>query len=305
MNATVRPTSMGIIFILCLCFHIWLLTLFFTTFLPLSLEKNIPLEMAAQDEEREEWVAMNGSNLGAPIIFADYEEDEYSSPFAEPNTGLRETEPLVTENNEAQNDNPSPQGIQLAHAKQTEVVPNPIEKKHVAEASLQEQVQSDTHTLEKKNPKTSPGLTFSKIANGFMQYMKNPAHIPSSIRVDSQKKGSVSDKQIARMNFDQKLLNCIVNSYRIHRLDAPHRTQKDRAAVALAINRDGSIYSLALLQSSGVVEIDRFILAFFQDTQGSLPPIPQQFSAPYHLPVITFNDVRLFQSPEYWYYATN
>lgn len=148
-----------------------------------------------------------------------------------------------------------------------------------------------------QTPPQSPTLTLAQLTQGFMQHLQE-----SPMTVRSNNNGQASMEQLQQMHYMQKVIACIVNSYKIHNNSSMRGYSMQQARVQLAINRDGSIHTLQLVQSSGNLTVDQFLLTMFQDAGSSFPPLPSSFKEhTFHVPVFNVDRLESFQTTNGWY----
>lgn len=130
-------------------------------------------------------------------------------------------------------------------------------------------------------------LTFAQLAQGFVKHVEQSA----AIQVESSKTGVANVEQLKHLNYIKKIIDCIENSFIINTAHIPaNKTLKSIAYVQLAVNKDGSIHTLTIAQSSGNTEVDRFLLYVFKDASSSFPPIPTSLQQnPYRFPLFVFD----------------
>lgn len=167
----------------------------------------------------------------------------------------------------------------------------------------QEPAQTSEEPAEKKK------ITLAHITNRVLEQMAQDQSgdegasgaAGAAMDVRSKRRGAASMQQIMFVNYCKKILSCIVTSYRIHKHNAPRCEQTRMACIKLAITKDGGIYSLAIVQSSGNAALDHFMLALFQDASSSFPPVPTALAAPLELPIFNISGIEQLQSAEYWF----
>ncbi|TET34689.1 hypothetical protein E3J61_02590 [Candidatus Dependentiae bacterium] len=174
----------------------------------------------------------------------------------------------------------------LARAEKREVTKKEVKKSEPPEEQLVKQEQPQ-----------SPSLTLAQLTQGFMQHLQE-----SPMTVRSQKQGQASMEQLQQMHYMQKIIGCIVNSYKIHNNSSLRGYNMQQARIQLAINKDGTIHTLQLVQSSGNMTIDQFLLTMFQDASSSFPPMPSSFKEQtFYLPLFNVDRLESFQSTNGWY----
>ncbi len=140
-------------------------------------------------------------------------------------------------------------------------------------------------------------LTFSQLAQGFMQHVQI-----ADMAVRSDHVGPASMDQIKHVNYCQKIIGCIVNSYQINNHTIKKKQLARRARILLALNKNGSIHTLSIAESSGDPETDQFLLKMFEYASSSFPPVPPSFSqSPYYLPAFSVDHLESFHSTRGWY----
>lgn len=260
--------------------------------------------MLAQNEEPEQmqapkrdWVTMQNNMPSPPVQAqaANMPEQEKQEPQEQP-------EEKVVQNEEPQEvkekkEELTAQEIEkavsiasqlLAQSKLKE--PDAVEKKEI------EVPEKPVSKLVKQQPKAPP-ITLAQLTSGFMQHLQE-----SPMTVKSDQQGTASMEQIKHMNYCQKIIGCIVNSYRINKTRTIQENNMHQTCIQLALNQDGSIHTLNIVQSSGNISIDQFLLHIFRDASSSFPPLPASFrEQPYHLPLFNIDRLEAFQSTQGWY----
>ncbi len=84
-------------------------------------------------------------------------------------------------------------------------------------------------------------------------------------------------------------MDCIETSCKIATIKiSPHQPITKSVCVQFALNRNGSLHTLTLVQSSGNKDMDTTILDIFKDASSAFPPVPALFQEPYRFPTVTF-----------------
>lgn len=119
-------------------------------------------------------------------------------------------------------------------------------------------------------------ITLAQIAKGFTENLKNKGN--HSVTMRGEARGIPTDEQLKYERYLQRLQWCIQNSIKIHqrecRIPVPPKTSLD---IHIGIDRSGSLTELALVRSSGIPDLDEFILFTFKDAGTSFPPVPAFF----------------------------
>lgn len=87
-----------------------------------------------------------------------------------------------------------------------------------------------------------------------------------------------TDEQLKHERYLQRLQWCLQNSMKIHQGKyTPHQSVKTSLDMFIALDKDGKLTELTLLRSSGIAQLDEFMLFAFQDASSSFPPVPEFF----------------------------
>jgi len=265
-----------IAFILSLLFHASLMIYFL-----LQKTDNTPIIQTQTPEKKPEhtvqknepWAETkaHANNFGAPVFFKDKPSEQTTETPSQP-----ETPTIDTSSIEHHIDIPESKDIidQTPHQektimRRTKRIGQPRQKREPIQQQLQQKTISQ-HILSK--PKQLP--TLAQLTQGFMNHVKDEGgqHLVSML---GPKKGLPSEDQIKYERYIQKISACITNSFAIHHtkftLSSP---VEDNTLVFIAINRNGTLYHIALRQSSGNKGLDAFVLSVFRDASLSFPPLP-------------------------------
>ena len=144
---------------------------------------------------------------------------------------------------------------------------------------------------------TRPTLTMAQLAQGFTEQLQQ-----ADMAVRSDHGGVASIDQIKHINYCQKIIGCLVSSYKANNGRCPVKDLRHRARIQLALNKNGSIHHLSLQQSTGDPGADQFLLHMSRDAGSSFPPVPDALKQePYHLPTFTIDSLESFRTPQGWY----
>lgn len=306
MKSALRTHHQAIILALILLIHGGMLLMFIIAEFKSSPQEAIVMVEQDESPSDREWVALNNSL---------------------PNTQLvaQEAAPQPEEQPEVDEKPDDSQMVEQAVSEQ-----QPAEQKEVPEIVAQEKdidevIELASHFLEGKKPQkvppeelkkdptpeqptattqisppatpAKPTPTLAQLAQGFMEHLQQ-----ADMAVRSDSKGVASIDQIKHLNYCQKIIGCVVNSYKIHNHTAPKKALTNRARIHLALNKNGSIAQLTLQVSSGDVSIDRFLLDIFKDASSSFPPVPAALKEnPYTLPTFSIDSLESFHSTQGWY----
>lgn len=319
MDSTTKNHHKAIAILICLIVHSMLIVTILV--IEMSDPQHEPIIMIAdmqQEENRqentslqpmpqEEWVAMSG---GIPTM---QQAALPTKAATQDNPPLSQSEPQADAIESASHE--SPQEADQKAAEDTAVA-----QENLIEKSLEEVLELATQFLEEREPqkeekqevrkekKDTPQdltpkqqITLAQIAQGFVtQLQQDPSG--GAMNVDSDKQGQASMSQLQQLHYCQKIIGCIVNSYKINRFNAPSIQQENRLCIHMALKQDGSIHTLRLVQSSGNSLLDQFVLATFKDASSSFPPLPQTFKqVPYHLPFFNIDRIESLHTTQGWY----
>jgi len=127
--------------------------------------------------------------------------------------------------------------------------------------------QSPNSPLRKQLP------SLSQLAQGIMNYVKEEGQYKVSMA--GKKTGIPSDDQLKYERYLERLNGCLHNAFTIMRDKAPSNNAHYKIHIFLALNANGSLHNLRLEKSSGIQNIDIFILSVFRYASSSFPPVPQ------------------------------
>lgn len=245
---------------------------------------------------KQEWVAIESASPPVPVTQEQIQEQD-TDTYEEEST---------EEEGEAENVQKAPTQEAIADALQ---VAEQILGKSSTSVARAAPVVTKKDALKKDTPAKNIAkvkesgeknkITFAQLAQGFAQ------HIQGTLSVKSGKHGTASIDQLKQMHYCQKILACVVNSYKINKGSLPISKKMGNTVIQLALNQNGSIYLLRILQSSGNIGMDSFITHMFQDASSSFPPLPASFATPYQLPLFNFDTIEVFQSTNYWHIDTS
>lgn len=175
------------------------------------------------------------------------------------------------------------------------------------EAQKQEEEQKEIEEQRKETGEQTPKqlLTLADLMQGFLSQKPEEGDNGKygNAMLNNGRRGHVSEEQLKHERYTQKILQCIANSYKIHRYKIPRIPFQQPIVIMIAINADGTLYDTTLLQSSGNFMIDNFARFLFNDASGSFPPIPKSFNTDvYQSHAFTFNSFYDFEEIHRWSY---
>ncbi len=306
MKSALRTHHQAIILALILLIHGGMLLMFI-----IAEFKSAPQEaivMVEQDESPSdrEWVALNNSLPNTQLVAQEAAPQPEEQPEVdEKPDDSQMVEQAVAEQQPAEHkevpeivaqEKDIDEVIELASHFLEGKKPQEVQPEELKKEPPQEQPTATTQISSPPTPaKSTP--TLAQLAQGFVEHLQQ-----ADMAVRSDSKGVASIDQIKHLNYCQKIIGCVVNSYKIHNHTAPKSALTHRARIHLALNKNGSIAQLTLQESSGDVSIDRFLLDIFQDASSSFPPVPAALKEnPYTLPTFSIDSLESFHSTQGWY----
>lgn len=142
-------------------------------------------------------------------------------------------------------------------------------KQHIKKKNEKEKTELNTNASQP----AVKNLALSDIAQGLMQKMQeNSQHY---VETRGGREGQPTAEQLKYERYIAKLFACIQKSIRIHKHNLQIQVyQEAEVDFQLTLNRNGSLANLRLIRSSGVRQLDDFILFVVQDAASSFPPVP-------------------------------
>lgn len=263
---------------------------------PIIMIAEVQDEQTKQPLTEEQWVALNNSLPDSQFMH---------TPSATPQAAPPEEQPvdMAADQRQEAEKQPDQEITDQAIEQAIELATQFLETQLETEPELAQAPQEAPEKKQEKKPEQSPPpeaqkkLTLAQIAQGFVSQMQEAA-----MAVKSDQSGQASMKQLQQINYCQKIIGCIVNSYKINKYNAPKNSPDQRLCVQLSLKNDGTIHSLNIVQSSGNHQIDQFVLAMFKDASSSFPPLPKSLQrTPFHLPVFNIDRLESFQTTQGWY----
>ena len=234
-----------------------------------------------------DWVALNNSMPNTQMATMAYQD---AQPEIDKNPEVKEKKEQEEEHEKETADE---QTFDEALAMATQI----LEKEKTVEAHKQESKKETIIPEKQQIPSPRTQLTLAQLAQGFSEQLQQ-----ADMAVRSDRGGVASIDQIKHISYCQKIIGCLVNSYKINNSNCPTKILKNRARIHLALNKNGSIHQLTVQQSSGDPGIDQFLVHMFKDAATSFPPVPEALHAdPYHLPTFTIDNLESFHSQQGWY----
>lgn len=300
MQSSLRPWQRTIIFALVILLHGSMLLLFVMFELEKQSSATLPDPMVISLEEQEpplseqELVALNNSlpltQMGTAhqVVPEDDQTTQEADDFFAQHS--EEIEDQKTE--EAQREQKIEEALDLAS--QFLELPKPQEQKAAQQKETEEPKEIEP---EKKMPvRTGQKLSFTQLAQGFANQIAQV-----NMAVESNRQGPADMGMIMFVNYCQKILSNIGDSYRITNHTAPQDKLPQDAQILMVLNRNGTIQSLNLVRSSGSERIDNYLLQLFKHASSSFPPAPTAIKeAPIKLPVFNIGSLSSLRHIHLW-----
>jgi hypothetical protein len=274
-----------------------------------NTQKNIPTPIHTDTQHPEQWAATKAcpSRFGAPVLFFDppdnyYQEQTSSSlslPVNSADTGDENSQSPTIEKlaqSSAEPINPyeaspdpsytSKNGSETLHdTKHLDTV-------SLVNASKHHTISKNTATQSTKIAGKQP-LTLAHITKGFLdQLSQNGGAHAVTMRGDKNK--IPTDEQLKHERYLARLQWCIQNAMKIHETRYTQKNYQEKTSldIYLAIDKDGLLKELVLLRSSGITELDAFMLFVFENASGGFPSVPEFFKKDLYTIVFTvkFNE---------------
>ncbi len=269
-----------------------------------SNEATVMMEQDESPMTENDWVAMNNSLPNTQYVAQDAPEQEQPQDPQEQQKVFEDPEPIeLVEQQKAEQvqekseivaqerdiDDAIAVASQLLDPQEAqEDEPEPQEIKEATKPFTQ---LANTATPMKATP------TLAQLTQGFVEHLQQ-----ADMAVHSDRGGIASIDQIKHLNYCQKIIGCVVNSYKINNHTISQKVLAKRARIQLALNRNGSIARLSLQESSGDLSVDQFLIDMFRDASSSFPPVPAALQdEPYTLPSFSVDSLESFHSTQGWY----
>lgn len=133
--------------------------------------------------------------------------------------------------------------------------------------------------LKNKIKKSNAPLNVAQLTQGFVNHLnKNKGGIKTIGNIQ----GNISGEQIAIERFEIKIMHCFMSAIKRRRLNVPSFSAHKESRVQLIINRDGSLYSACMIESTGTPELDKFIIASVYEASSLFPRVPSCIAGPFY-----------------------
>jgi len=225
------------------------------------------------------WVAQKAraSQFGAPVIFKDEPEETQQlvqSIKEKPRT--REPETSFPEKQEK----PLKTATQLNKNTVNKYLPKDTSTKQPSQ-KFSKPIPQPRHALLQKKP-----LTLTQLTKGFLEHIKDEGK--NRITTIGQKGQNPTAEQLKHERYVEKISWCLQNSFKINNDKFPtSKSVQTIVKVYLALNQNGTVKELKIVESSGNRLLDQFVHYIFRDASSSFPPVPHYFPhSPYTITYI-------------------
>lgn len=146
------------------------------------------------------------------------------------------------------------------------------------------------------SPQQKP-LTLAQLTKGFLEHIKEEGK--DRITMIGQEGRTPTAEQLKHERYIEKLSWCLQNSFKINRDKFPvTEPVKTAVKVYLALNQNGTVKELGIVESSGNRLLDQFTQYIFRDASSSFPPVPQYlphnpYKIIYIIEINTMHDTRI------------
>ncbi len=252
------------------------------------------------DEEREQiaerdWVAMNNSlpnTQMATLHQMSPPSEQKAQDLIEANVQEKLEE---VEQNTAQ-EKKIDEAIDLASQILELPEPNKVEKAAIEKKEPPKKDSAVQKIEQPPKPTQKTPLSFTQLAQGFMNQIAQV-----DIAVESNRQGPADMGMVVMVNYFQKVLKTIGESYSITNQMAPPDAQARDAHVMITLNKNGTIHSLDVTQSSGNQKVDSYLLQLVRHASSSFPPIPSSIKdSPLRIPTLQIRSIADFRHIHLW-----
>ena len=267
---------------------------------------NLSLEQKKEDALK--WAARKAraNQFGAPVIFKDEPEETIQEQINQTDPtdqDVPETEQLIQatkqeESNQSQ-ESPLPEKqekLQKTAVQRIKNIANKLTTDITPPKQLKQQPAQPTKQPRPPSPQQKP-LTLAQLTKGFLEHIKDEGK--DRITTIGQEGGTPTAEQLKHERYIEKLSWCLQNSFKINRDKFPvTEPVKTAVKVYLALNQNGTVKELGIVESSGNRLLDQFTQYIFRDASSSFPPVPQYlphnpYKIIYIIEINTMHDTRI------------
>lgn len=235
-------------------------------------------QAALNPSENPEWAEMKAraSEFGATVVFQD--EPEFSA--APQQSTQQEKLPHQQEKPQSieKEQTDSPEKVALVNKEPTSVQettpdkPEPKEQEQLNAATSTQKTIEGMMGARTKDAAPKPPITLSTIAKGFLSTLDQGGN--DSIGMQGKKGAHPSAEQLNYQRYMEKFMRCVSNSHNIHKNKLPKMKIRVPVNVGITLQRDGTLVNSFISLSSGIKEIDDYVLFIHRDASPGFPPVP-------------------------------
>lgn len=143
-------------------------------------------------------------------------------------------------------------------------------------------------------------VTLTDISKGFLDYTEQQG--ANLIQYTNAIEGAPTEEQLKHERYIRKIFDCIDTTMKIKSNTLTFHTKVDpnqilTVIVKIILENNGKVSDMKILQSSGFIEFDRFMLNIVNNSSSGFPPVPSYLSKDkYPLPVKFFIPVQMVAS---------
>jgi outer membrane biosynthesis protein TonB len=244
-----------------------------------SDKNNVNTLLEQEKKNNPSWAARKAraNQFGAPVIFQDEAEEnkvesqteQTESKFTNQKTSNNQE---LTQEIEEKSETTSTQKL----LKVREKIPSEAIGQQIEKIVSKIKPPETTLPMQQSNPISSSkkSLTLAQLTKGFLEHIKDEGK--DRITTEGQEGKIPTAEQLKHERYIEKLSWCLQNSFKINRDKFPATNPlKTKVKVYLALNQNGTVKELHIVESSGNRSLDQFTQFVFQDASSSFPPVPQ------------------------------
>lgn len=266
-----------------------------------------PVTFEQETKDKLAWAARkaHANQFGAPVIFQDLQEElmqnqtDQATESAEQNTPKnQELTQTMQETSAEENNTFQPKEEELIDRLANNEMPEETNQQletNISTPKQSSQIKQYKQQPIPSSPKKPP--TLAQLTKGFLEHIKNEGK--DRITIEGQEGITPTADQLKHERYIEKLSWCLQNSFKINRDKFPVTNPiKTMVKVYLALNKNGTVQELHIVESSGNQLLDRFTQFVFQDASSSFPPVPQYlphnpYKVIYIIEINTIQDTRI------------
>jgi TonB family protein len=143
-------------------------------------------------------------------------------------------------------------------------------------------------------------VTLADISKGFLDYTEQQG--ANLIQYTNAIEGAPTEEQLKHERYIKKIFDCIETTMKIKSNTLTFHKKVDpneilTVLVKIILENNGKVSDMKIMQSSGFIEFDRFMLNIVNNSSSGFPPVPSYLSKDkYPLPVKFFIPVQMVAS---------